>query len=212
LRSLKNKKVLITAGPTREYWDPVRYFTNSSSGAMGMALADAAVRLGARVTLIIGPVPSVQVSRSVKVIPAVSAWDMYEAVKKHLKGVDVFVGAAAVVDYRPSGPFKQKIKRLRPTVMLRLQGNPDIISMVGHSQRQRPPCVVGFALETDHLLENAQGKLLRKRLDWIMANRESSMGGSQGAGTLLSRWGHRIVIPSMSKAKLAEKIWQVIIP
>jgi phosphopantothenoylcysteine decarboxylase / phosphopantothenate---cysteine ligase len=210
-RSLLGKKVLITAGPTREYWDPVRYFTNASSGAMGTALANEAARLGARVTLVMGPVPEISVGKKVRVVPVVSAWDMYQAVRKHLPDTHVFVGAAAVVDYRPSIPLKQKIKRVKPSLTLQLHGNPDIISMVGHLGRGRPVCVLGFALETDHLLENARKKLLRKRLDWVLANRESNMGQSEAAGTLLSRWGERLEFSKMTKTKLAGKIWQAIV-
>jgi phosphopantothenoylcysteine decarboxylase/phosphopantothenate--cysteine ligase len=207
---LQNKKVLITAGPTREYWDPVRYLTNGSSGQMGIALADHARRLGARVTLILGPT-CIQPSRQVRCIPVISGWDMYQAVKKYLVGTHYFIGAAAVVDYRPAEPLKIKFKRRNPTVTLRLQGNPDIISMVGHLQKGRPSCVLGFALETDHVVENAVDKMARKHMDWIVANRETNMGGSMGEGTLLSRWGHHVSLSKMTKDKLAEKIWQTIL-
>ena len=209
---LKGKKVLITAGPTREYWDPVRYLTNSSSGRMGIALAQEAVRLGARVTLVLGPVghPSPERPR-LRVVPIVSAWDMYGAVKKHLHGTDIFIGSAAVVDYRPAVPLKRKIKHHRPSVTLKLYGNPDIVALVGHLRKNRPPVVIGFALETDHVLENARQKLMRKQMDWIMANRESNMGSSQGSGTLLSRWGDRFELKKMPKEKIAQKIWQTIL-
>src|SRR5882672_10292745 len=98
--NLRNKKVLITAGPTREYWDPVRFLTNASSGAMGIALAHAARKRGARVTLVLGPVPPCSMPPGVRVLPVVSGWEMYEAVKNNLKRTNVFIGAAAVVDYR----------------------------------------------------------------------------------------------------------------
>lgn len=196
----------------------MRYLTNSSSGAMGIALAQEALRLGARVTLVLGPVPSPepQVKRGsrpsgLKTVHVISGWDMYQAVKKHLSGTEVFVGSAAVVDYRPASPLRQKIKRHKEAVTLKLYGNPDIIAMVGYLRKARPRCVVGFALETDHMLENAQQKLIRKRMDWIVANRESNMGQSQGAGTLLSRWGDRLDLKKMSKDRLARKIWQKIL-
>jgi len=210
--SLRNKNVLITAGPTREYWDPVRYLTNGSTGRMGAALAAEAVRLGARVTLVLGPVghPPAGSSR-LRVIPVVSAWDMYEAVKKNVRKADFFVGTAAVADYRPAIPLKRKIKRHQPSVTLKLYGNPDIIAMAGHLGKNRPRCVIGFALETDRVLENAREKLLRKRLDWIVANRESNLGRSEASGTLLSRWGHQVPLAKMPKEKLAKTIWRTIL-
>jgi phosphopantothenoylcysteine decarboxylase/phosphopantothenate--cysteine ligase len=206
---LKNKKVLITAGPTREYWDPVRYLTNASSGAMGIALAQEALRRGANVTLVLGPIagPAPRAPR-LRVVPVVSAWEMYEATKRAIRGTEICIGAAAVVDYRPAQPAKQKLKRHTPTVTLRLQGNPDIIAMVGHLPQDRPRLVVGFALETDHLLEHAREKLFRKRLDWIVANRETNMGQDLAEAVLLSRWGHQITLKKMSKPKLAARIWQ----
>ena len=179
---------------------------------MGTALAQEASRRGASVVLVLGPVAHQPLaSRGMRVVPVVSAWDMYEAVKKHLPRTDYFIGSAAVVDYRPTFPIQKKIKKHQPSVTLRLSGNPDIIATVGHLNKGRPYCVVGFALETDHMLENAHGKLVRKRLDWIVANRESNMGQSEGAGTLLSRWGDHLDLKKMSKDKLAEKIWSAIL-
>jgi phosphopantothenoylcysteine decarboxylase/phosphopantothenate--cysteine ligase len=210
--SIRGKKVVITAGPTREYWDPVRYFTNASSGKMGIALAQEASRLGAHVTLILGPLPNQDFKAGrIHIIPVISAWDMYQSVKKHIAGTDVFIGAAAVVDYRPEAALKRKIKRHDPWISLRMQGNPDIIAMVGHLGKDRPRTVVGFALETDHMLANAQQKLVRKRLDWIVANRESNMGQSAGEGTLLSRWGDILPFPKTPKDKLAKKLWKTIL-
>jgi phosphopantothenoylcysteine decarboxylase/phosphopantothenate--cysteine ligase len=211
-KPLQNKKVLITAGPTREYWDPVRYLTNGSTGRMGIALADAAMRLGAKVTLILGPIGHPpENSAKLRVVPVVSAWDMYEAVKKQLSGTDIFIGSAAVVDYRPAEQIKLKIKRHTPSLTLKLYGNPDIIAMVGHLKKNRPSCVLGFALETDHMVENAVQKMARKHMDWIVANRETNMGQAIGEGTLLSKWGHRVAFQKMTKEKLAQKIWQTIL-
>jgi phosphopantothenoylcysteine decarboxylase/phosphopantothenate--cysteine ligase len=181
--------------------------------------------LCAKVTLVLGPVPGSEFlvsssrvhrkpetkNKKLKTIHVVSAWDMYQAVKKYVSGTDVFVGTAAVVDYRPANPLKRKIKHHHPEMSLRLYGNPDIIAMVGHLPKGRPRCVVGFALETDHLMKNALDKLLRKRMDWIMANRESNMGNSKGSGTLLSRWGHRIVFKRTNKEQLAKQIWQSVL-
>src|SRR5262249_20748711 len=124
---------------------------------------------------------------------------------------DIFVGSAAVVDYRPAEPLKLKIKHKKPELTLQLYGNPDIIAMVGHSPKLRPHTVVGFALDTDHVLENARDKLIRKRMDWIMANKETNMGQSTGSGTLISRWGHQVNLARMSKPQLAKRIWQEIL-
>jgi phosphopantothenoylcysteine decarboxylase/phosphopantothenate--cysteine ligase len=209
---LQNKKVLVTAGPTREYWDPVRFLSNASSGATGIALAEEAARLGARVTLILGPVRDGATRRSsIRVIPVVSAWDMYNEVKKNLAATDYFIGAAAVVDYRPAVRLTRKFKRHEPAHTLRLHGNPDIIAMVGHLRANRPACVVGFALETDNVIENAAGKMTRKHMDWIFANRETNIGEAIAEGTLLSRWGDHIALKKMSKEKLAAKLWQTIL-
>jgi phosphopantothenoylcysteine decarboxylase/phosphopantothenate--cysteine ligase len=212
LISLRKKKVLITAGPTREYWDPVRYLTNASSGAMGLALAQEAAHRGARVTLVMGPGQLTTKNSELRtVVRVVSAWDMYQSVKKHLPGTDIFVGAAAVVDYRPSQPVKRKIKRHDPKMTLKLYGNPDIIAMVGHLKRGRPSLVIGFALETDHVLEHAREKLTRKRMDWIVANDESNMGKAHGAATVLGRWGEKKTLKRMAKPALARKIWETVL-
>jgi phosphopantothenoylcysteine decarboxylase / phosphopantothenate---cysteine ligase len=214
-KALRGLKVLITAGPTREYWDPVRFLTNASSGTMGLAIAKQAAELGAHVVVVLGPIPeSTAIPRhpKIKIVPVVSAWEMLESVKTHLRGTDIFVGAAAVVDYRPAEPMKLKIKRQKASVTLKLHGNPDIIAMVGHLQKGRPRSVVGFALETDHMEENAFQKLVRKRLDWIVANRETNMGSESGEVTLLSRWGDRISVGRAAKDQIAKKIWQTITP
>ncbi len=212
MTSLKGKKVLITAGPTREYLDPVRFISNGSTGQMGIALALEARRLGAKVTLILGPIPGpAPKAAGLTVVPVVSAWDMGEATKKHLSGTQVFIGAAAVSDYRTMQPLTHKIKRHDESMTLKLYGNPDIIAMVGHHPTRRPKIVVGFALETDHLLQNAALKLLRKRMDWIVANRETNMGKPVGSAVLLNRWAGRIDLPMMTKPQLAKKIWKAVL-
>lgn len=227
LNAITGKKVLITAGPTREYWDPVRFISNASSGTMGLALAKEARHLGAQVTLVLGPVdPSQQVhlrpprdgacaqgkdAASIEVVPVVSAEEMDEAVQKRLPGTQIFIGAAAVSDYRPVAPSKEKIKKLADSLTLQLVRNPDIIAKVARRGPQRPYVVIGFALETRDLIENAQKKLREKGLDWIVANQESNIGKKKGAATLLSRWGERIPLGVMSKTDLARKIWEALL-
>jgi phosphopantothenoylcysteine decarboxylase / phosphopantothenate---cysteine ligase len=211
--NLRDKKVLITAGPTREYWDPVRYISNASSGHMGIALAQEARQLGARVTLIIGPV-TVPVPRSQKdlqVLRVMSAQEMEAAVGENLPGTQVFVGAAAVADFRPEVILKKKIKDESSEITLRLVRNPDIIAHVARRSPNRPPVVIGFALETHDLVLNAQQKLKSKGLDWIVANPDSNIGQRGGTAKLLSRWGEQISLGKMPKNDLAKRIWEALL-
>lgn len=217
LNSVKGKKVLITAGPTREFWDPVRYLSNASSGTMGIALAREASNLGAHVTLVLGPVDHSQTAfirggtSSIQLVPVISAQDMDQAVQKHLSDTQIFIGAAAVADYRPVNPSKKKIKKDFGKLSLELVRNPDILAKVARRTPERPYVVIGFALETHDLMENAQKKLREKGLDWVVANLDSNIGRKQGAATLLSRWGERIPLGAMSKTRLARKIWEALL-
>jgi phosphopantothenoylcysteine decarboxylase/phosphopantothenate--cysteine ligase len=208
--NLRDEKVLITAGPTREYWDPVRFLSNGSSGRMGIALAQEATRRGARVTLVLGPVNGRLPRRrkNLRVVRAVSALEMDKKVRSALPGTQVFVGAAAVADYRPAVMRRQKIKGKPVFLRLRLVRNPDIIAKVARRGRRRPPLVIGFALETQGLIKNATAKRRRKGLDWIIANRDSNVGSREGSATLLSRWGERIRLVGMPKERLAKRMWQ----
>lgn len=206
---LEGKKVLITAGPTREYWDPVRFISNGSSGQTGLALAREAKRLGAEVTLILGPIPGPkpEAKNIGKIVNVVSAIEMDQAVQEHLPGTQVFVGAAAVSDYRPAKAAKHKMKDKDELISMILKRNPDIITKVARRGPKRPPNVIGFALETENMIANAKEKLKRKGLDWIIANTEGNVNNNTGSGTLISRWGEQIPLARMSKGKLAEKIW-----
>jgi len=210
---LESKKVLITAGPTREYWDPVRFISNASSGTMGIALAKEAKRLGAEVTLILGPIngPWPETKNIGKIVPVISAIEMDAAVQENLPGTQVFVGAAAVSDYRPVKMFKQKIKDKDGLVSVILKRNPDIIAKVARRSPKRPANVIGFALETHDVLKFAKEKLKHKGLDWIVANVDSNMGNKDGSATLISRWGEQIPLGKMSKIRLAEKIWNALL-
>ncbi|HTC38295.1 MAG TPA: bifunctional phosphopantothenoylcysteine decarboxylase/phosphopantothenate--cysteine ligase CoaBC, partial [Steroidobacteraceae bacterium] len=164
---LTGLNVLITAGPTRERLDPVRYLTNRSSGKMGFAVAAAAREAGAHVTIVSGPV-QLQTPVGVTRINVESARDMYAAVHRHVADADVFIAAAAVADFQPVTVAKQKIKKQGGSVNLELEPAPDIIKSVADMQRR--PFVVGFAAETNDVEENARIKLKRKRLDMIAAN------------------------------------------
>ncbi len=164
---LTGLNVLITAGPTRERLDPVRYLTNRSSGKMGFAVAAAAREAGAHVTIVSGPV-QLQTPVGVTRINVESARDMYAAVHRHVADADVFIAAAAVADFQPVTVAKQKIKKQGGSVNLELEPAPDIIKSVADMQKR--PFVVGFAAETNDVEDNARIKLKRKKLDMIAAN------------------------------------------
>jgi phosphopantothenoylcysteine decarboxylase/phosphopantothenate--cysteine ligase len=164
---LSGLNVLITAGPTRERLDPVRYLTNRSSGKMGFAVAEAAREAGAHVTLVTGPV-HLQSPAGITRINVESARDMYAAVHRQVADTDVFIAAAAVADFQPVAVAKQKIKKQGVSVKLELEPCPDIIKSVADMAKR--PFVVGFAAETNDVEDNARSKLKRKKLDMIAAN------------------------------------------
>jgi phosphopantothenoylcysteine decarboxylase/phosphopantothenate--cysteine ligase len=164
---LAGLNVLITAGPTRERLDPVRYLTNRSSGKMGFAVAAAAREAGAHVTLVSGPV-QLQTPAGITRIDVESARDMFAAVHRHVADADVFIAAAAVADFQPVTVAKQKIKKQGVSVKLDLEPAPDIVKSVADMAKR--PFVVGFAAETNDVEENARSKLKRKKLDMIAAN------------------------------------------
>lgn len=169
-RALTGRKVVVTAGPTREALDPVRYLSNHSSGKMGFAIARAAAEAGAHVVLIAGPV-SIDTPDHVTRVDVTTAIEMHEAAKKHCADADVFIAAAAVADYRPAEIAAQKIKKTDndEAMSVALVRNPDIVAAIAEGPN-RPQLVVGFAAETERLLEHARGKLRRKSLDMIIAN------------------------------------------
>ena len=195
---LKGRRVLLTAGPTREYLDPVRFISNPSTGKMGMALAQEARARGAEVTVVLGPVPESGVDRSgLRVIDVVSAEDMAREVLARVADADVFIATAAVSDYRPEKRLEQKRKKAEGSEQLTFVRTPDVLleaskKVAGATRR---PVLVGFAAETDHVIEHAQEKLQRKNLDWIVANDVTKPGAGFGAETnsviCLSRGGER---------------------
>jgi phosphopantothenoylcysteine decarboxylase/phosphopantothenate--cysteine ligase len=176
---LKGKTILITAGPTHEPIDPVRYIANRSSGKQGYAIARAAAAAGASVTLVSGPVNLPNPS-GVNVLQVESAREMLDAVEKALP-TDVAIFAAAVADWRVASAGDQKIKKgASGTPELSLVENPDILSTVAHRTKARPPLVIGFAAETEKVIEHAKAKLARKKCDWILANDVSEESGVMG--------------------------------
>jgi phosphopantothenoylcysteine decarboxylase/phosphopantothenate--cysteine ligase len=190
--ALLGRRVLVTSGPTHEAIDPVRYIANRSSGKQGHAIAAAAAEAGARVTLISGPV-NVPDPPGVKVVKVESARDMLAAVEAALPA-DVAVFAAAVADWRMASSKPEKIKKTgngAPELML--VENPDILASVAHLKSKRPALVIGFAAETEHVVEHAKSKLARKGCDWILANDVSPetgiMGGDSNTIHLVTRSG-----------------------
>ena len=164
---LQGRRVLITAGPTRERIDPVRFISNRSSGKMGFAVAQAAREAGAEVVLVSGPV-SLPTPPGVRRVDVESAADMLAAVLRELEGTDIFISTAAIADYRPAQPAEQKIKKTSDTLDLSMERTIDVIATV--AARPDRPFVVGFAAETESVEQHARAKLLKKNLDMIAAN------------------------------------------
>lgn len=208
-RDMEGLRVLVTAGPTVERIDPVRYLTNDSSGKMGYALAEAARDRGARVTLLSGPV-HIAPPQGVETVPVISTQSLYDAMLERCGEQDIIVQAAAPADYRVERPAAQKLKkRAGEPLVLTLVENPDIAKAVG--ERKRPGQVlVGFAAETQDLLANAKRKLAGKNLDLIVANDVTAEGAGFGTDTnlvtLITREGET-ALPLMSKREVAGRIW-----
>jgi phosphopantothenoylcysteine decarboxylase/phosphopantothenate--cysteine ligase len=208
-RPLVGKRVLVTAGPTHEPIDPVRYIANRSSGKQGFAIAAAAQRAGADVVLVSGPV-DLEDPKGIMVKRVESAREMLAEVKARLP-VDIAVFAAAVADWRVASEGAQKIKKTDASMPpLQLVENPDILATISHLTTERPPLVIGFAAETEHLIDNAKAKLVRKGCDWIVANDVSSetgaMGGDSNTVHLIMRDGADVSVdswPAMSKTEVA---------
>lgn len=206
---LAGRKVVVTAGPTREALDPVRYLTNRSSGKMGYAVAAAAARAGAEVVLVSGPV-DLAAPAGARVLPVETAAEMRAAVQAEVGDAAVFVAAAAVADYRPARPAAQKIKKQAGELKLELLRNPDILAEVAAMTPR--PFVVGFAAETENVEANARTKLEGKRLDMIAANRVGTdCGFDREDNALLVLWpeGH-VDLGAGSKAGLAERLVELI--
>ena len=206
-KDLAGKKILVTAGPTREAIDPVRYITNHSSGKMGYAIARAASQRGAEVTLVSGPV-QLQTPLFVKVIPVESAQQMFEAVRDHSQEQDVIIKAAAVADYRPAQVGTEKIKKKDGDLSIELVRTTDILGWLG--EHRRPGQVLcGFSMETENLLENSRAKLEKKHADMIIANNLKVEGagfaGDTNVVTVITRDGMK-ELPLMTKDETAHRI------
>jgi phosphopantothenoylcysteine decarboxylase/phosphopantothenate--cysteine ligase len=208
---LKGRRVIVTAGGTQEPIDPVRFLTNRSSGKQGLALAQAALDAGADVTLIAAPV-ALSIPVGVRHVPVRTAAEMADAVLAASKDAEALLMAAAVADFRPSQAAGQKVKKERGLASLELEPTTDILAAVA-SQRQEishPKVVVGFAAETENLLDNATAKIQAKSLDLIVANDVSAADSGFGVDTnrviLLDAWGDSEPLPLMSKMAVAERV------
>ncbi|HSX21029.1 MAG TPA: bifunctional phosphopantothenoylcysteine decarboxylase/phosphopantothenate--cysteine ligase CoaBC [Gammaproteobacteria bacterium] len=213
-RLLHNKHVLITAGPTQEAIDPVRYLSNHSSGKMGYALASAALKLGAKVTLISGPTQlSLPATHNLEIVHVKNAAQMLNAVMQHIKAaqpkVDFFVGCAAVADYTPAEARPQKIKKNTATFTLELTRTADILQAVAQLPASLRPFTIGFAAETENLLQNAQQKLHAKCLDMVIANAVDNgkvFGQEENQAWIIRKDLPPVELPIMRKEVLAVRI------
>lgn len=181
-KDLAGKKILVTAGPTQEAIDPVRFITNHSTGKMGYAIAKMAMLRGAEVTLVSGKT-AIEPPMFVKVVPVVSAKDMFEAVKENASEQDIVIKSAAVADYRPMSVSDEKIKKTDGDAVIELERTDDILAYLGQNKGGTYLC--GFSMETEHMLENSRGKLERKNLDMIVANNLKDKGAGFGTDTNL---------------------------
>ncbi|HEX8702999.1 MAG TPA: bifunctional phosphopantothenoylcysteine decarboxylase/phosphopantothenate--cysteine ligase CoaBC [Myxococcaceae bacterium] len=213
---LAGKRVLLTAGPTREFLDPVRFISNPSTGKMGLALAEAARVMGARVTVVLGPVGTVD-RTGLEVVDVVSAEDMAREVLSRVEAADWFIASAAVSDWRPETRAPQKVKKGEQPESLRLVRTPDVLAEASRKVAGAPrrPVLVGFAAETERVLEHAQQKLERKGLDAIVANDVTVAGAGFGTDTnqvtVLTRAGLRKELTG-TKREVARGILELLLP
>lgn len=211
-KDLKGTKVLVTAGPTREKLDPVRFITNHSTGKMGYAIAEHCMLRGADVTLVSGPV-SIAPPPFVKVIPVVSAKDMAEAVKANFEEQQIIIKTAAVADYRPANVAEEKIKKKEGDNVLDLERTEDILAYLGKHKKEGQ-FICGFSMETENMLENSRAKLERKNADMIVANNLKVAGAGFGTDTNVVTMITKddcVELEMMSKQDVAGKIVDMIL-
>jgi phosphopantothenoylcysteine synthetase/decarboxylase len=197
-------RILITAGGTREYIDPVRFISNASSGRMGYALVRASLRAGHKVTLITAPTDQ-RPPKGAKVVEVETAAQMFEAVKKNFKICDCLIMAAAVSDYAPARTAKTKIKKRNKSLTLRLKPTADILKWAGKN-KSKNQIVVGFALEDRNLRQNAEVKLKEKNLDMIIANPSAAIGAGKSTVQIKTPKSEWLQFPTATKNIIASKI------
>lgn len=204
-------KVIVTAGPTREYIDPVRFLSNRSTGKMGFALAEAAQAEGYEVVLIAGPV-NLDTPSGVCRVDVVSAREMLAVIERELDTAHILIMAAAVADWRPKETARQKLKKSSMNPVLELEANPDILKTIREKKGNR--IFVGFAAETEHLEEEAQRKLQSKGLDYICANdvsrADAGFGVDTNAVTIYTADGKRVSLPFGTKREVAKEILKIV--
>ena len=212
-KDLSGEHLLITVGATREDIDPVRFISNRSSGRMGFALAEAAHKRGAQVTVVAG-VTTANPPAGVRILKALSAAEMAQAVAQESTRATVFIGAAAIADYRPVQSANQKIKKTLDALTLTLERTPDVLALVA-SSRSNGQLVIGFAAETENVLENARQKLRNKTLDAIVANdvsrEDSGFDSTTNTITIITNRNQQFELPTMSKLAAAHRILDVIV-
>ena len=206
-KDMAGKKVLVTAGPTQEKIDPVRYISNHSTGKMGYAIARAAMMRGAEVTLVSGKV-NLQPPMNVRVVPVVSAADMAQAVKEAASEQDIIIKAAAVADYRPNVTADEKLKKKDEELSIELERTEDILAYLG-AHRSVGQFLCGFSMETENMVENSRAKLDKKNIDMIVANNLKQEGAGFGTDTtvvtLLAK-DETVELPMMSKEEVADRL------
>ena len=206
-KDMAGRKVLVTAGPTQERLDPVRYISNHSTGKMGYAIARQAMLRGAEVTLVSGKV-NLQPPMGVRMVPVVSAADMAQAVKADAQAQDIIIKAAAVADYRPAVTADEKLKKKDDEMNLVLERTEDILAWLGEHRRPGQ-FLCGFSMETEHMLENSRAKLEKKKIDMIVANNLKQTGAGFGTDTnvvtLLTK-EDTLTLPIMSKEEVADRL------
>lgn len=206
-KDMAGRKVLVTAGPTQEKLDPVRYISNHSTGKMGYAIARQAMLRGAEVTLVSGKV-NLQPPMGVRMVPVVSAADMAQAVKADAQEQDIIIKAAAVADYRPAVTADEKLKKKDDEMSLVLERTEDILAWLG-AHRRPGQFLCGFSMETEHMLENSRAKLEKKKIDMIVANNLKQTGAGFGTDTnvvtLLTK-EDTLTLPIMSKEEVADRL------
>jgi phosphopantothenoylcysteine decarboxylase/phosphopantothenate--cysteine ligase len=216
MQRLDGRRILVTAGPTREFLDPVRFISNPSTGKMGLAMAHAARALGAEVTVVLGPVGEVD-RAGLEIVDVVSAEQMRDAVLERVEAADCLVAAAAVSDYRPAEYAPQKRKKGQGPETVTFIRTPDVLleASARVAGQPRRPLLVGFAAETEDVLAHARGKLERKGLDAIVANDVTAPGAGFGTDTnavvLLTREGASASFQGTKRA-VAEKLWAALAP
>jgi phosphopantothenoylcysteine decarboxylase/phosphopantothenate--cysteine ligase len=201
---LRGVHVLITAGPTHEYLDEVRFIGNPSTGLMGMELARAAQRLGANVTVVCGPT-HLQPPPGIGLVPVISAQQMLEAVSERFESCDVFIASAAVSDYRPATRQRGKIKKGADKISIEFVLNPDVLQSMGERRREEQ-IVVGFSLETANEVENARGKLQAKNCDLMVVNTPQHFGEAKEFVRIIGPRGMVAELPPSNKQEVAEAV------